>query len=379
MFPHALAAARAAGLALLTAALLAACGSDDSPRRRPPSRRARAWWSHSIGLLFLLLMSPVGQAVAQTIYAIKPDPEIAAICASEDGLTAMWAREPAPNKADIRFQYEGVKAQADAAAKAPPAEEEGRAPPIAPVPLTFEEYRDAVMAQRCKIARDGIVETFERAMPFFGFSLWECDANWNQDCDDEKIIRVPEGYQICNVSYRTTKQRGDSDLKITPNGFLPDKPSRVARFIEYRTKLYAHGSFSIFDKEGSRIRLENFLVTMLPQDWPDDARRKLKCEVPSRPAPPANLPTTDPPPKPVRPILSEVRADDKRSYRFSLANIGKVPVRVEYLVERMDQGDLSWKRAGWGIEQIEVGTTYLSDGYHGWDAVEWRTRFAVIQ
>ncbi|SPS02249.1 hypothetical protein [Cupriavidus taiwanensis] len=164
MFPHALAAARAAGLALLTAALLAACGSDDSPRRRPPSRRARAWWSHSIGLLFLLLMSPVGQAVAQTIYAIKPDPEIAAICAAEDGLTAMWAREPAPNKADIRFQYEGVKAQADAAAKAPPAEEEGRAPPIAPVPLTFEEYRDAVMAQRCKIARDGIVETFERAM-----------------------------------------------------------------------------------------------------------------------------------------------------------------------------------------------------------------------
>jgi len=32
MFPHALAGARAAGLALLTAALLAACGSDDSPQ-----------------------------------------------------------------------------------------------------------------------------------------------------------------------------------------------------------------------------------------------------------------------------------------------------------------------------------------------------------
>jgi len=31
MFPHALAGARAASLALLTAALLAACGSDDSP------------------------------------------------------------------------------------------------------------------------------------------------------------------------------------------------------------------------------------------------------------------------------------------------------------------------------------------------------------
>jgi len=78
-------------------------------------------------------------------------------------------------------------------------------------------------------------------------------------------------------------------------------------------------------------------------------------------------------------MFGEGTADEGRSYRFSLANVGKVPVRVEYLVERQDRGDQTWKRAGWGTVQVEPGTTYFSDGYHGWDAVKWRTRYAMIQ
>ena len=334
-------------------------------------------------ILALLLVWASGEARAQSApevyYAVKPNPEIAAICAAEDGLARMWAREPDWNKADIRFQYEGLKAQADAAAKAPPADGEPAGPPITPAPLTFEEYRDATMAQQCKIARDGLIETFEYALPYFGYTWWECDADWDEDCDDPKVIRAPDNYQICNVSYRVAKQRGDSDFDISAGGFLADKPNHVARFTEYRTKLYAHGSFSVFDKEGARIRLENFLVTIIPRDWPDDARRKLKCAMPARPAPPTPTPTTTPPPKPVPPVFGEGYADEGRSYRFSLANVGKVPVRVEFLVERQDRGETKWKQAGYGVVDVEPGTTYFSEGYHGWDAVKWRTRYGMIQ
>jgi len=332
-------------------------------------------------LAFLLVWLPT-QASAQSSdvhYAIKPNREIAAICAAEDGLAQMWAREKEWNKADIRFQWEGLKMQAEAAENPPPGNPQNTTIPLPAVPPTFEEYRDAMMANQCKIARDGLVETFAYATPYFGYNWWECDADWDEDCDDEKRIRAPAGQQICNVSYRTAKQRGDSDFKITPDGFLPDKRNQVARFSEYRAKLYAHGSHSLFDKEGARIRLENFLVTTIPRDWPDEARRKLKCAMPARPAPPPPTPTATPAPKPVPPTFGEGFADERRSYRFSLANVGKVPIRVEYLVERQDSGSDKWKQAGYGVVQVEPNTTYYSNGYHGWDAVNWRTRYGLIQ
>lgn len=336
-------------------------------------------WIIIVFLVFFLPAQARAQTAPEVIYAIKPNPEIAAICAAEDGLARMWAREPEWNQRDIGFQYDGLKAQAAAAAAAPPGDAEPGAPLLTPVPLTFEEYRDAAMAQQCKVARDGLIETFENSLPFFGYSFWECDADWDEDCDDPKVIRAPDDYQICNISWRVAKQRGDSDFDVTPANFLADKPNRAARFLEYRTKLYAHGSHSLFDKEGSRIRLENFLVTIIPRDWPDDARRKLKCAMPGRPKPPTPTPTATPAPKPVPPVFGEAYADERRSYRFSLANVGKVPVRIEYLVERRDRGDSKWKQAGYGVVQVEPGTTYFSDGYHGWDAVEWHTRHAMVQ
>ena len=51
-------------------------------------------------LLFVLLAViavPARAQQSEIYYAVKPNPDIAAICAAEDGLAAMWAREPGWN------------------------------------------------------------------------------------------------------------------------------------------------------------------------------------------------------------------------------------------------------------------------------------------
>jgi hypothetical protein len=311
-------------------------------------------------------------------YAVKPNPQLAAICAGEDGLTKVWDTEPQYQRNDVTFQWQGLKIQAEAVANGP-APEPGTLEASIPTTLpTFEQFRDAYLADRCKVARDGIRETFERAQPFFGFGWWECDVNWDQDCDVPRTIRTPPDFQICDISWRVAKNRGDSGFDVTPVGFMPNGANQTDRFNQYSVKLWAHGSGSTSGK-GARIRIEQFVVTMIPRDWPDQARIKLGCKMPGRPAP-ATAPAPTPPSAPPLPSqFSDIKFDGNHSYRIQFYNPGAVVSRMEYLVERKDSDGSGWKQAAYGMIDVQPGTTWQSDGYHGWHAVNWQTRYAHIR
>lgn len=333
--------------------------------------------------LVLIGLTPLGSQIAaqsppEIYYAVRPNPTLAAICASEEGPIRVWEAEPLPTRNDVNFQWQGLKAQIEAVAAGPtpaPGSVEASIPATLP---TFEQFRDAYVADRCKIARDGIRETFERATPFYGMHWWECDVNWNQDCDEPRTIRTPADFQICDISWRVAKQRGDSGFEVSAGGFMPNRANHTDRFNQYAVKLWAHGSGSTSGR-GARVKIEQFLVTMVPQDWPDEARRKLGCKMPGRPAP-TPPPTPVPPPIPPVPArFSEIVFDGTHSYRIQFYNPGRVVTRMEYLVERQDSTGGGWKQAGYGIEDIQPDTTWQSQGYHGWEAVRWRTRYTMIQ
>lgn len=161
-----------------------------------------------------------------------------------------------------------------------------------------------------------------------------------------------------------TEQAGPVTYAIKPDPVVAamcakDAPGMKARFREYRLRLYAKGSFSIFDKEGAKYRAERLLVTIIPIHWPDHARRKLRCNFHARP--PATPPpiSTAPADLPVEPIFIESFGDGGRSYRIQFYNPGTVATRVEYLVERRDRGQSKWIRHGHSMIVVEPKTTWF--------------------
>jgi len=332
-----------------------------------------------IAALALVSVSATAQLPTKPYYAVPPNPEIAAICASENGLALMWERQGDAGQRDLRAQYDGWRYNVEQYALNPSVADELGIEFNAPPP-TFEEFRDASLARDCADARDGIIETFERATPFVGAARLECDADWDEKCDDSTVIRAPKGYQICRASWRETKSRGDTDFSATAQGFLPDKLGRTARFTEYAMKMHAYGSGAIFDREGARIRVENFFVTMVPAEWPDEGRRKLKCHIAQRPTTPSTPPTAPTPVPTSRPLtLTEAYADGKHTYRFRLDNPNNVAVSAEYVAERWDSGATKPVRVDWGTINFAPNGIHESLPYHGWTAVRWQIRWAIIR
>lgn len=320
------------------------------------------------------------QSSPRVYYAIKPDPKTASLCDGTDGLEKVWAAEPVWTQRDLKAQYDGWKMQADYAANHPAEAANAGAPPIGTPPASFEDFRQAYLISKCDLAHRGQVETFERAVPYFGYSSWTCDVNSNQDCDENRTIRAWPGYQICGISWHDGPRRGkEKGFIIEPQSFLPDGPDHTGRFRQLAVKLWAHGSGST-SGVGAKIRIENFLVTIIPDDWPDAPRVKLGCKMGAHPVPPPPMPKPPETPVPnVESIFSDTTADGGHSYQFQFYNPSTSPSRMAYVVERRDEGSDKWIEIKRDFVEIKPGTTEISEGFHWWAATEWRTLYLLVQ
>lgn len=305
--------------------------------------------------IFLVFLAPVSVSAQEIHYAIRPNPALAAQCQTDEGREAYWQSLTEGNRADVGFQAQGLG-------------------------LDPEQYRQAFISEQCNLARDGLIDTYERTMPLGSSPEWSCYADWNDSCrSNEVVAEAPSGYQICRVTYDVAVDRGDTRFRTEPRLFLPDVSDSHRRFRQLAMWMDVRGRGTILDQRSSHLRVRNLLVTMVPDYWPDSARNRHGCIVP--PAPPAPRPPTSRPGPTARPMpatVSEMRADGGRSFRFGLANSGTVPTTMGYEVylTTPQAGERLW---GHGVQTVQPNTTWLSDGYHNWDATRWRLRTFMIQ
>lgn len=305
-----------------------------------------------IGIMFSWMEN--SNAAERPPYVIKPNPTLAVQCETEEGRIAYWQSLKESDRADIGFQALSLG-------------------------LDPKEYEQAFISDQCNLARDGMLETYERTSILGGAPLWYCEAKWNEKCKTDKVVaEAPNGWQICGVTYDVAVDRGDTRFEAEPRLLLPDQPEGRRRFRQLAMWLDVRGKGAILDQKSSHLRIRNLLVTMVPDHWPDSARIGHRCIIPPPPrAAPPPAPRPSPANRPIPARVTRMFQDEGRSFRFGLTNDGTVPTTMAYEVflTTTYAPRRSW---GQGTITVQPGTTYLSDGYHNWDATAWDVKAVMI-
>lgn len=304
-------------------------------------------------VVFVAWLTAQPVSAEEVHFIIKPNPALAQQCLSEEGKESYWQSLPDYNRKDIGFQADALK-------------------------IPFEEYRQSFIIEQCQVARDGIPDNYERTQPLSGLGEWWCKASWDGHCKDDHVAEAPKGMQICKAIYDVKIDTGENKFTSEPSEFLPDVADSHRRFRKLKLIIESTGNGRVLRPERSHFRLANLLITMVPDYWPDTARRKNGCIVPPAPvaAPPPR--PTGPTVQPVPATVSQGTADGGHSFRFALANPGAVPTTMGYEVYMTDNssGERLW---GNGVITIQPNTTWQSDGFHNWNAVNWRLRTFMIR
>jgi hypothetical protein len=329
----------------------------------------RAW-------LYLALLFAIAPFSAPPAYAQPSDPALKELCETEEGRRQILANRPPYEIRDLEAQEKGL------------AMNEQREPNV-------EAYKLKWVEEYCGIALiDGPKYTFtydfsqlpvpdpERPGVMLGnLPPWECNVDYNEKCEPEAaVLRIPWYWilQACRFEYRVSKRGKDVGVEVLPRFPIEDVEGLSRRFEGYSVRIWARGPGTILNKVGAKMRIEGVRIAMIDARATNEDRRKLNCDfypaAVTAPKPPPK-PPTKPDPRPSLPKFEEAFADGKHSYRFALTSTSSVRAVVDYAVYMTNgNGERQWAT---GRQVVEPGTTWLSDGYHNWDARNWRTRIAL--
>lgn len=288
----------------------------------------------------------------EPVYAILPNSVLAEQCKTDEGREKYWNSLPELTRRDIGFQAEGSG-------------------------IPIDQFKQKIIIDACRIAKDGVRERNVKSIPLAGWSEWYCWSSWNDKCESKEVVKAFNGYQICSVSYRISNERGDTRFIITPQNFLPDITNGKRRFTSLLLKMDVRGKGTILDQKSSKLTLKDVLIDMIPEHWPDSARKKLNCILPPQPSERIRPGAPSSTSKPIPARVTKFHSNQGRSFQFSFENIGLVPTKMGYEIFMKD--DSGWRYWGHGIQEIMPGTTWLSIGYHNWNVLEWRLRAFHIE
>jgi hypothetical protein len=108
--------------------------------------------------------------------------------------------------------------------------------------------------------------TNSRAQNYVLYSFIQCDAGWDQKCENHYDFKAPPGWQACDLIFSSSAQHGHQSTwsKAAGDWYTndPESPDR------YRTIAFGLASWGnrdpIFNPTGAVIRFDNIGIKILP-------------------------------------------------------------------------------------------------------------------
>ena len=211
---------------------------------------------------------------------------------------------------------------------------------------------------------------------------WECESDWNAECEDRHVFTALPGFQACRFDYSVASWRGRGQKKnrvrITPQRFVDDE-IYGRRFLDLRVDIRSLGSGELLDRYGGNIKLRNLSFTAIKMDAPVEERVRHGCEIWSPPAQP--LPTRpDPTPLPSRGTITGTALGD--DFVVVASNPGPGEYKVGFnlhckVPDRREDSGFRWKRVvqvSWKLRPNATNDfTYRCDDALDWRFVSYRT------
>jgi len=113
--------------------------------------------------------------------------------------------------------------------------------------------------------------------------MWQCEANWDQDCEDSKILNAQPGWQVCKLTYtETTRDGWDAWFTHEATSFYNYDPEPADRYTAVRIAIHAFGTGNPLDQRGSKMRVDNIVLDMIPASAGNNTRYAEGCNVVAR-------------------------------------------------------------------------------------------------
>jgi hypothetical protein len=110
---------------------------------------------------------------------------------------------------------------------------------------------------------------------------WQCEANWDQDCEDAQVLSAPEGWQVCRLTFtEVTRDGWDAWFNHEPTSFFTNDPETPDRYRAVRIAIHAFGTGNPFDQRGSKMRVDNIVLDMIPASAGRYERYAASCDMP---------------------------------------------------------------------------------------------------
>jgi hypothetical protein len=116
----------------------------------------------------------------------------------------------------------------------------------------------------------------------------ECKAKWNGTCLSTGRIEVPDGYQICDVSFNVDSRGYEARFTTTPAKWLDGESPE--KFRAYDIQLYSSGGYRVLNQQSANIKVSDLRVKFMSDRLDNAERRKRRCAMPTKPEPPPPQP-----------------------------------------------------------------------------------------
>jgi hypothetical protein len=167
-------------------------------------------------------------------------------------------------------------------------------------PLGADENVDTVLADNvntnCHMVMNPPNNAF--ASPYTRANFW-CKADWDSKCEGTEYISIAKkdrGHlQACRVEYReVTRGKKHNDGEKPKQIGLVEADDDSMQFIGYKFRLYAEGTYNLFDRESAKMEYTNIVLYTIPRHAAVKERKKAGCDIPKRRSVPVQLPPQEP-------------------------------------------------------------------------------------
>ena len=105
-------------------------------------------------------------------------------------------------------------------------------------------------------------------------------AEWNEENEESVLIKVPEGGQICKISYSDKGSRGNYKIELDKS-FVYDDPNKQSRVTMISLDIDITGSFEFYDRWSSKANLTDVKIQIIPYYYDLVQRVKYGCNTPT--------------------------------------------------------------------------------------------------
>ena len=113
------------------------------------------------------------------------------------------------------------------------------------------------------------------------YDPWQCEADWDQNCESTSVLQAEEGYQACRLEVRITTSDGhDAWFHSDPTNWYANDPISPDRFKSFQVTIHAFGNGNYFDHRGSKEVVE-MTFDQIPASADNYTRFAEGCTMPS--------------------------------------------------------------------------------------------------